>query len=318
MRKTFRALIALTWVLASLHAVAQAYPSKPVRVVVTYPPGGSSDAIARILAPPLGERLGHPFLIDNRPGGGSTIGTDMVAKAAPDGYTLLITGTLVLLPVINPKLPYDAVKDFAPITLLVTSPMMIAVNPSLLPVNSIAELLPLLKSKPGLAFASGGPGMQLAGELFKMMTKADMTHVPYKGAGQALTDLAGGQLPIAFTDLGSSTRFLKSGRIRVLAVSSAKRSANAPDIPTAAESGLPGWEAFGSFGLLAPAGTPAAVVQRLNAEVTALLRNPDVRERVLATGNEPWPTTPEEYARFIVTEIPRWTRVITEAGLKFE
>lgn len=318
MRKGLCVLVALALALVTLQVHAQAYPVKPVRIVVTYPPGGSTDAIGRILTPHLAERFGQPFILDNRPGGGATIGTDLVAKSPGDGYTLLITGTLVLIPVITSKLPYDALRDFAPITLLVTSPMMVAVNPSLLPVKSIQELIPLLKSKPGLPFASGGPGMQLAGELFKLLTGVDMTHVPYKGAGQALTDLAGGQLAIAFTDLGSTTRFLKSGRIRVLAVASATRSANAPDIPTGAESGLPGWQSLGSFGLLAPSATPAPIVQRLNAEVTALLRKPDIRERILATGNEPAPRTPEEFSRFIATELPRWTKVIKEAGLKFE
>jgi tripartite-type tricarboxylate transporter receptor subunit TctC len=212
------------------------------------------------------------------------------------------------------------VKDLAPITLLVTSPMIIAINPSMLPVNSIKELIPLLKSKPGIALGSGGTasGMHLAGELFKLMVAADMTHVPYKGNAPALNDLMGGQVPIAFTDLGSATRFIKSGRLRVLAVASAKRSANAPDIPTAAESGLPGWEALGSFGLFAPAGTPTVIVQRLNAEVTTLLRRPDIVERILATGNEPAPMTVDEYNRFIATEIPRWNKVARDSGAKFD
>jgi tripartite-type tricarboxylate transporter receptor subunit TctC len=319
-----RMLVALSLALLAGHAAAQAYPAKPVRIVVTFPPGGSTDIIARILSPELATRLGQPFVVDNRPGGGGgrSIGAGIVTKSAPDGYTLLIAGgsSFYSLSTSPDRVPYDPEKDLTPITLLVTSPMIISVNPSLLPVNSIKELLPVLKSKPGLAFGSGGlgSGMHLAGELFKLMARADMIHVPYKGNGPVLNDLMGGQIPMAFTDLGSASRFIKGGRLRVLAVASAKRSANAPGIPTAAESGLPGWEALGSFGLFAPGGTPAAIVQLLNKEVTQLLRRPDIAERILATGNEPAPTTPEQYTQFIRQEIPRWNKVAKESGAKFD
>jgi len=326
MQNAFRILFAFALALAAAQAGAQAYPVKPVHIVVTFPPGGSTDAIARILSPSLAERLGQPIVVDNRPGGGGgrgSIGATFVTHAAPDGYTLLIAGnnafyTLSTAPSAPP--PYDPVKDFTPITLLVKSPMVISVDPSVLAVQSIKELIPLLKSKPGIAFGSGGQGsgMHLAGELFKLLTSADMTHVPYKGNGPALNDLIGGQIPIAFTDLGSVTRFIKSGRVRVLAVAAAERSALAPDIPTGAESGLPGWEALGTFGLHGPGGTPAAIVHRLNAEVTALLRRADIRERILATGNEPAPMTPEEYVRFILREVPRWNKIARDSGQKFD
>ena len=324
MQIVFRVLVALVLALPAAYAAAQAYPSKPVRIVVTFPPGGSTDIIARILSPELNARLGQPFVVDNRPGGGGgrSIGASIVTKSPPDGYTVLIAGgsSFYSLSTSPDRLPYDPVKDLTPITLLVTSPMIISINPTLLPVSSIKELIPVLKSKAGLAFGSGGQGsgMHLAGELFKLLVVADMTHVPYKGNGPALNDLMGAQIPIAFTDLGSATRFIKGGRLRVLAVASAKRSTTAPDIPTAAESGLPGWEALGSFGLFAPGCTPAPIVQLLNKEVTTLLRRPDIAERILATGNEPAPTTPEEYSRFIQREIPRWNKIAKDSGAKFD
>jgi tripartite-type tricarboxylate transporter receptor subunit TctC len=307
---------------ASMAAQAQTYPTKPIRLIVTFAPGGSSDTVARIISPRLSERLGQPVVIENRPGGGGSIGADSVAKAAPDGYTLVVgaQGGLALNTIFYPKLPYDPLKDFAPITLLVKSPFVVSVNPAVMPVGSVRELIALLKAQRGTPFASGGTGsgMHLSGELFKLMANLDMTHVPYKGNGPALTDLVGGQVPIAFTDLGSVPAFLKSGRIRALAVTSRQRSSLAPDIPSAAEAGLPDWVAFGWFGLAAPAGTPSAVIGRLNAETTAILRQSDVRERILATFNEPSPTTPEEFGDFIRAEISNWSKVIREAGVKVE
>lgn len=307
---------------ASMAAQAQAYPTKPVRIIVTFAPGGSSDTVARLISPRLSERLGQPIVIENRPGGGGSIGADMVAKSAPDGYTLVVgaQGGLALNTIFYPKLPYDPLKDFAPITLLVKSPFVVLVNPAVMPVRSVAELIASLKTQRGTPFASGGTGsgMHLAGELFKLMANLDMTHVPYKGNGPALTDLAGGQLPLAFTDLGSTPAFLKSGRVRALAVTSKERTPLAPEIPSATEAGLPGWVAFGWFGLAAPAGTPRAVINRLNAETTAVLRQSDVRERILATYNEPSPTTPEEFGSFIRAEIASWSKVIREAGVKIE
>ena len=323
MRTLLRLLAAFALAFGAGHAAAQAYPVKPVRIVITFPPGGSSDLIGRLVAPQLADKFGQPFVIDNRGGGGGMIGAEHVARAAPDGYTLLIAagGGLTLGYAIHgPKMPYDPLKDFAPITLLVTSPMIVSVNPSQTPVSSIKELLAVIRAKPGIPFGSGGQGtgMHLAGEYFRQLAGVDMLHVPYKGNGPALNDVMSGQVPMAFTDLGSAVRFIKSGRLRVLAVASATRSATAPEIPTAAESGLPGWESLGSFGLLAPAGTPAAVLQRLNAETGTALRKPDIREKILATGNEPAPMTLEEYGKFLRNDYARWVKVVKESGQKFE
>lgn len=315
------AIAALAGGLAQAQQPASAYPNRPVRVVVTFPPGGSSDLIARIISPPLSERLGRPVVIENRPGASGAIGAEVVAKAPPDGHLLLVAGTssvMGLNSVLIPNLSYDP-KDLAPITLLVTSPFIVAVNPSMLPAGSVKELLALLKAKPQpLSFGSGGnfSGMHLAGEYFKGLFKLDLQHVGYKGNGPALSDLAGGQIPMVFVDLGSTGPYVKTGRIKILAVASAKRTPLAPDIPTTAEAGLPPWEALGSFGLITTAGTPQDVINRLNAEVTRILRLPDVRDRILVTGNEPAPTTPDEFAAFIKSEVVKWTRVIKESGVK--
>ena len=307
---------------AAIAAQAQTYPTKPIRVIVTFPPGGSSDTVTRLISPRLSERLGQPIVIENRPGGGGGIGADAVAKSAPDGYTLVVgaQGGLALNTIFYPNLPYNPLKDFAPITLLVKSPFVVSVNPAVTPVDSVKDLIARLKTQRGTPFASGGTGsgMHLAGELFKLMANLDMTHVAYKGNGPALTDLAGGQVPLAFTDLGSTPAFLKSGRIRALAVTSRQRTPLAPDIPSATEAGLPAWVASGWFGLAAPAGTPSAVISRLNAETTATLRQSDVRKRILATYNEPSPTTPEEFGDFIRAEIANWSKVVRDAGVKLE
>jgi tripartite-type tricarboxylate transporter receptor subunit TctC len=300
-----------------------AYPTRPVRMVVTFPPGGSSDLIARIISPPLSDRLGKPVLVENRPGASGAIGAEVTAKAQPDGHVLLVAGTssvMGLNSVLLPNMPYDP-KDLAPITLLVTSPFIIAVNTAMLPAGSVKELLSMLKAKPQpLSFGSGGSfsGMHLAGEYFKSMFKLDLQHVGYKGNGPALSDLAGGQIPMVFVDLGSTGPYVKSGKIKILAVASAQRTPLAPDIPTTAEAGLPSWEALGSFGLFTTAGTPTDVINRVNAEVTRILRQPDVRDRILITGNEPAPDTPEEFMGFIKSEVSKWTRVIKDSGIKIE
>jgi tripartite-type tricarboxylate transporter receptor subunit TctC len=303
-------------------ASAQTFPSKPLRMLITFPPGGSTDIMGRIISPPLAERLGRPVVVENRPGASGAIAAEIAAKAAPDGHTLLIAGTssvLGLNVMLIPNLPYHP-KELTPITGLVTSPFIVAVNTSMLPASSIKELIALLKAKPRQPFASGGnvSGMHLAGELFRSMAGADMFHVPYKGNGPAMSDLNGGQVPIAFVDLGSTGPYLKSTRVKILAVASKNRFPGAPDIPTAAESGLPGWEALGSFGLVTTAGTPRDIIMRLNSEVTSILRLPDIRERILATNNEPFPTTPEEYGEFVRTEVAKWTKVIKQANIKFE
>ena len=303
-------------------ASAQTWPVKPVRIVVTFPPGGSSDTVTRIVAPRLGERLGQTVVVENRPGAGGGIGADLVAKSAPDGYTLLVgaQGGLALNTIFYPSLPYDPVKDFAPITLLVTSPFTVLVNPAVTPVASAQDLVALLKTKRGTPYASGGTGsgMHLAGELFRLIAAVDISHVPYKGNAPAIVDLIGGQVPVAFADLGSVSSQLRSGRVRALAVASAERTQLAPEVPSATEAGMPEWKAVGWFGLVAPAATPRAIVGRLNAETTAILRQADMRERILATYNEPSPTTPGEFGDFIRSEIATWSKVIRESGIRIE
>lgn len=317
---TVVAMLCTVWVTSTAYAQS-GYPKRPVRLIVTFPPGGSSDLIARIISPPLSERLGQSVVVDNRPGAGGAVGAEAVAKAAPDGHTLMIAGTssvMGLNSILIPNLPYDP-KDLAPVTLLVTSPFIVAINPTMIPVSSVKELLAFLKAKPQpLSFGSGGnfSGMHLAGELFRSTFALDLQHVGYKGNGPALSDLSGGQIPMAFVDLGSTGPFVKGGRIKIIAVASKQRTPLAPDLPTTAEAGLPGWEALGSFGLFTTAGTPTDIVGRVNAEVTRILRLPDIRERILATGNEPAPTTPEEFGAFIKSEVSKWIRVLKESGTK--
>lgn len=324
-----RALSLLLAIICTAPAMSSAqsqsnYPNRPVRMLVAFPPGGSSDIIARIISPALTERFGKPFVIENRPGAGGAIAAQVVAKAPPDGHILMIAGTSTVMglnSVLIPNLPYDP-KELAPVTLLVTTPFIVAVNPSMLPVGSVKDLLALLKTKPQqISFGSGGnfSGMHLAGEYFKRVFGLDeLQHVGYKGNGPALTDLAGGQIPMAFVDLGTVGPFLKSGRIKVLAVAAKQRSSLAPDLPTTAEAGLPVWEALGSFGLFTTAGTPPDTINRVNAEVGRILRQPDVRERILVTGSEPAPDTPDEFGSFIKSEVAKWIRVIKESGIKLD
>ena len=314
----------LTILLASAAgaAGAQSYPSRLLRMLIHFPPGGATDIVGRIVSPPLAERLGQPVVIENRPGAGGAIAAEMASKAAPDGHTLLIAGTssvLGLNVVMIPNLPYKP-SDLASITRLVTSPFIVAVNTTLIPVTSIHELIAALKAKPRQPFASGGTasGMHLAGEFFRSLTGVDIYHVPYKGNGPAMSDLSGGQIPIAFVDLGSTASYAKSTRVKVLAVAARERTALAPDIPSALESGLPAWEATGSFGLVTAVGTPRPIIMRLNKEMTDILKMPDVRTRILATNNEPAPTSPEEYDAYIKSEVTKWMKVINEANIKFE
>ena len=317
-----RVLAAVLLAFASAAAQAQSWPAKPIRIVVTFAPGGSSDTVTRIIAPKLGERLGQPIVVENRPGAGGNIGAELVAKSAPDGYMLLVgaQGALALNSFFYPAMSYDPLKDFAPITLLVTSPFAVLVNPAVTPVNSVQELIAFVKAHPGMPYASGGKGsgMHLAGELFRGLAGLEMSHVPYKGNGPAIIDLLGGQVRIAFADLGSVSAQVGAGRVRALAVASRQRTPLAPDVPSATEAGLPGWEAVGWFGLVAPAATPPAVVERLNGAVTTILRQADVRERILATFNEPSPTTPKEFGDFIRAEIATWSKVIRESGIRIE
>jgi tripartite-type tricarboxylate transporter receptor subunit TctC len=294
------------------------WPAKPLRLVVTFPPGGSSDAAARIVAPRLAERLGQPVVVDNRPGAGGGVGLDLVAKAPADGYTIVLAsaGGLTANPSLYKKLNYDPVRDFAPITLFGSSPFVLLAHPSL-PVSNVGDLLKAAKAQPGrLSYASGGNGtaMHLSGELLKSMGGVRIVHIPYRGSGPALMAVVGGETQLAIADITTAAAQIKSGRVKAVGLLSKERSPLAPEIPSLNESGLPGYDAAGWFGILAPAATPAPIVQRLNAEITAVLRSPEVRERFATAGLEPLPSTPEEMAALMKVEAVKWGRVIKESG----
>jgi len=298
------------------NAIAQPYPAKPIRFIV----GPGPDALARVIGQQLTQAWGQPVIIDQRGGGGGTISAEAVARAAPDGYTLLLaTGTHTINPSMY-KVSYDMVKDFAPVTLLASTPFILAVHPSV-PVNSVGELIKLAKSKPGaLNYGSGGSGTppHLATELFKATAGIDIVHVPYKTVAAAITDLVAGQLQVMFTVGPAGLPQIRAGRIRGLAVSTARRSAFAPELPTVAESGLPGFDVFGWNGLLAPAGTPAAVVAKLHGETVRALQNPEVRERIATFGFEPVGNSPADFGEFVKADIARWARVVKESGARVD
>jgi len=298
-----------------------AYPQKPIRMVVPFPPGGGTDILARLFGQKMSETLGQQIIIDNRGGAGGTLGTDIAAKAAPDGYTLiLVSGSHAINPGLYQKLPYDSVSDFAPITQIATSPGILVVNPSL-PVKSVKDLLALARAKPGqINYASAGSGTppHLAGELFKVMAKIDMVHVPYKGNAPAFTDVIGGQVSLIFPTMPSAMPFIKSGKLRPIAVTSAKRSPAAPDIPTIAESGLPGYEATSWYGILAPARTPPQIVARLHEVLVSVIGAPDMQDKLAAQGLDPVGNTPQQFAAVIKSEIAKWAKVVKASGAKPE
>jgi len=298
-----------------------AYPQKPIRLVVPFPPGGGTDILARLFGQKMSETLGQQIIIDNRGGAGGTLGTDIAAKAAPDGYTLiLVSGSHAINPGLYQNLPYDSVNDFAPITQIATSPGILVVNPSL-PVKSVKDLIALARAKPGqINYASAGSGTppHLAGELFKVMAKIDMVHVPYKGNAPAFTDVIGGQVSLIFPTMPSAMPFIKSGKLRPIAVTSAKRSPAAPDIPTIAESGLPGYEATSWYGILAPARTPPQIVARLHEVLVSVIGAPDMQDKLAAQGLDPVGNTPQQFAAVIKSEIAKWAKVVKASGAKPE
>ncbi len=301
---------------------AAAWPTRQIRLVVTFPPGGSSDVAARIVAPKLAERLGQSVIVDNKPGAGGGLGLDLVAKSPADGYTIVLAsaGGLTANPSLYPNLAYNPVRDFAPITLFGTSPFVLVANATL-PANTAKEVVALAKSQVGrLSYASGGSGtaMHLSGELLKSMTGSYILHVPYRGSAPAVMAVMAGDTSLAITDIASIQPQLKSGRLKVIGVMGKERSALAPDTPTLAESGIPGYESSGWFGILAPAGTPPAVLARLNTEITAVLRLPEIRERFVAAALEPIPSTPEQMAQFMKSEAVKWAKVIKDSGAKVD
>jgi tripartite-type tricarboxylate transporter receptor subunit TctC len=303
-------------------AMAQAqFPSRPVRIVVPTSAGSAADTLARTLAAPLAERLGQSVVVDVRPGGATVIGTEAVAKAAPDGHTLLIgLPALAINPSIHPKLPYDAIRDFAPITQSTNQPNLLVVHPSL-PSRSVKELIALAKARPGeLAYASSGLGAasHLTIELFLMMTGTRMLHVPYKGPAPGVVDLMAGRVAVMSPSTVATLPHVRSGRLRALGVTTRERVATLPDIPTVAEAGVPGFESVSWFGLIAPAGTPGEVIARLHRESAAILNAREVRERLARDGTEVVAGTPEEFRAYIRAEIVKWAKVVKAAGIKPE
>jgi tripartite-type tricarboxylate transporter receptor subunit TctC len=299
-------------------AHAQQYPARAVRIIVPSAPGGGTDITARILAPKLSEQLGQQFVVENRAGAGTMIGGEAVARATPDGYTLLMgISTLAINPATHKKVPYDALKDFAPITHVVSLPNVLVTHPSV-PVKTVKELIAFSRARPGeLYYASAGVGTSphLSTELFLLMGGIKMVHVPYKGSGPGIVDIVAGHVSVMTPSILSGLPHIKSGRLRGLGVTSAKRAGGVPDIPTIAEAGLPGYEAVQWFGLLAPAATPREIVSRLHAETVRALQAADVRSRLSADGADPVGSTPEEFAAFIRSETAKWAKVVKQAGI---
>jgi len=319
LQKAAAALFAAALLAPAGGALAQ-WPTKPVRLIVPYPPGGSADILARAIGQKVGEGLGQQVVIDNRPGAGTAIGADVTAKAAPDGYTIML-GTVsshAINPALTTGLKYDPVKDFAPVSLVASIPFALIVHPSL-PAHSVKDLIALAKSKPGsLNFSSAGTGTSnhLAGELFKSMTGTFMVHIPYKGSAPALNDLIAGQVHLMFDLVLTAAPHVKSGAVRAIAVTGRERSGVLPGVPTVAESGVTGYEVSAWFGFFAPAGTPSAIVNALNAETVKAMRMPDLRERLGSQGAEPVTSTPEQFAAYVKDELAKWTRVVKASGMK--
>ncbi len=317
-----RILIAALLCASSSYAVAQNYPSRTARMIVPWTAGGTADLMARIASQKFSESFGQQFVVDNRPGAGGLIGTDQVAKAAPDGYTLLLATTAPnsVAPSLYAKLPFDPVKDFASISLMATTCYVLSVHPSM-PVSNARQLVALAKSRPGqLTFSSPGSGTpnHLSGEMLKMLTGIDMQHVPFKGSAQAISDVIGGQIALSFENIVVASPFVKNGRLKALAVTSAKRANALPSVPTMAESGVAGFEAVGWFGVVAPAAIPKDILAKLNTEMARMLASPDVKERISSLGAEVVSTTPEGMDQFNQAQIALWGKVVKASGARAE
>lgn len=315
-RWTVLAIIAL----CAAKAFGQDYPIKPVRLIIPFAPGGSNDILGRMIGTKLAEAMGQQVVIDNRAGAGGSIGVELAAKSAPDGYTLVIghIGTLAVNPTLYKKLPYDPIKDLQTISMLAKVANIMVVHPSL-PAKSVRELIALAKAKPGmLVYGSGGNGGagHLATEYFKLMAKIDIEHIPYKGTAPAIIDLLAGQTQLVFGGIPGIGGHIRNGRLRALGVSTSKRLTIFPEVPTVAEVGVPGYEATQWYGVLAPAGTPNWVVARLNREIVHTLQNPQIQQRLADDGSEPLASTPEEFTAFIKSETARWAPVIKAAGIR--
>jgi tripartite-type tricarboxylate transporter receptor subunit TctC len=324
-KRNWKILLATTlWAFGALAfyvfdaAAADSYPSKPVKIVVPYTPGGGADILARTLAAALAPKIGQPVIVENRPGANTISGTEYVANAPPDGHTLqLLTASFSINPSFY-KLPYDSIKGFTPVALIALVPLLLVTNPAV-PVNSVNDLIALAQAKPGqLTFASYGSGSpaHLAGELFKSMTGVDMLHIPYKGSSPALADIVAGHVSLSFSSMSPAVPLVKSGRLKAIAVSTSKRVPAMKDIPTIAESGVPGYEVIAWNGIAAPAGTPKDVVAILNKAIVEVVATPEFRDRISAQGFEPESSTPDEFGELIQRDIIKWARVIRESGAK--
>ena len=314
--------IAVAALLATaIPAWAQQYPVRPVRLIVPFPPGGGTDTMARVIGPKLGEALGQQIVPENRGGAGANIGAEIAAKSAPDGYTLMLaTITNAIGATLYTRLNYDLVRDFAPITRLATTPHILVVHPSV-PVKSVKEFIAFARARPGeLTYSSSGAGSaaHLAGELFNSLTGVKSVHVPYKGGGPSMIALVGGEVSLCFATMPSAINYVKSGRLRGIAVTTAQRSPSTPQLPTIAETGIAGYEAGSWYGLSAPAGTPKEIVARLNAETIKVVGLADVKDRLFAAGFEIVTSTPEQFAEFTRVEIQKWGKLVKAAGLKVE
>lgn len=302
-------------------AFAQTYPTRSIRLVVAYPPGGLTDGVARTLAPRLSEALGQQVFVDNRAGGGSTIGTEIAAKAAPDGHTLLVADqALITNPSLYAQLPFDTLKDFQPVSLVGAASLVIVAHPSL-PVRSVKDLVALAKSRPGeINYASGGNGTatHLAGELFKQVAGVDLVHIPYKGAGLAIIDLLSGQVSLMFGSIGVAAPHANAGKIKALAVTGESRIQVLPGVPTLAEAGYPAASVVGYWGVVAPSGIARDVLDKLSSAVAAVVKRPEVRQRLLDQGVDPAGSGPAEYDQIIRAEIGKWAKVIKQAGIKVD
>lgn len=309
-------------VFGSAAATAQGYPAKPIRLVVPFGPGGSNDIIGRIVGQKLSENVGQPVIIDNRPGAGGMIGTDSVVNSAPDGYTLMIgaTSTIAVNVGLYPKRGFDPVKSLTPITRIASGPFLMAV-PASLPVKTVKDFIELARSKPGqLNFGSSGKGssLQLTAEMFKTMAKVDLAHIPYKSGGQAVADLATGRVQLVYSDMAALVAFIKSGHVKAIALTTPKRSAILPDLPTISESGVPGYDATSWYGILGPAGMPREIVNKLNAELGKILQSAEMKERFASMGIEPVTGTPEAFATYIREQVAKWSAVVKASGAELE
>ena len=316
------AAVLLALAAAPFAAHAQAWPQKPVRLIVPFAAGGPSDALARAFARNLSDNIGQPVIVDNRGGAAGIIGTEVAAKAAPDGYTIMMgnIGTHAINISLYAKLPYDPVRDFIPVTQAAGLPLFVLTHPSL-PVKNVKELIALAKAQPGkLNYSSSGAGgsMHVAAELFQSMAQVKLVHVPYKGGGPAIVDLLAGQVPLSFATVLETSQHVKAGRLRALAVTSAKRSAASPDILTVAEAALPGYESISWLGVFAPTGTPREIIAVLNTEIVKILQQPDVKQRLLEQGGEPIGNTQEQFTAVLKSDIAKYAKIMRESGTKVE